>query len=319
MLNFKASGKSTLISALLLVLASFAGGYSFTWLLADTQNQPPSFNSCQNLYGTPGDIAGYETGLHQIVGGGLLEGSDNVFSQDGGNYLQCYCPAEGVDGIQTNWWLADDLSQEDIDYYVSMGWFYENGMQWNLGDHWYLAKNMDAVCAECTPTVTPTVTPTITPTPTPTATPTPTVTPTPHEEEYAKCTGLSASPTEGSSPLTVHFTGSGYDKNGPILEYEFDFGDASGYQPQVWKTEDSEAAHRYENKGTYIATLKVKDQGGTWRDGGDDCKVTITVDSTPQVLSASTPDELPTAGVSVLAFMGLVPLGYYLYRRFRLY
>ena len=118
--------------------------------------------------------------------------------------------------------------------------------------------------------------------------------------------------------MTVHFTGSGYDKNGPILEYEFDFGDTSGYQPQVWRQEESEAAHRYENEGTYIATLKVKDQGGTWRDGSDDCKVTIEVTSTPTVLSTSTPDELPTAGVSVLALAGLAPLGYYLYKRFKL-
>lgn len=313
MLNYKTSKASTLITALLLVITSFVSGFILTGLLAQTDNRPPSFNTCQNLYGTPGDVASYETGFHQIVGGGLLDGYDNVYSLDGGNYLQCYCPTEGEDGIQTNWWLADDLSQEDIDHYKSMGWFYENGMQWNLGDYWYLAKNMDAVCA---PLPTPTLTPT--PTATPTITPTLTVTPTPHEEESARCVGISASPTEGSAPLTVHFTGSGFDKNGSILEYEFDFGDASGFQSQVWRQKESGAAHRYENAGTYIASLRVKDQGGTWRNGSDDCKVTIKVGSTPMVLSTSVPDELPTAGASALFLTGLIPLGYYLYKRFRI-
>lgn len=313
MFNIRSTKLSTLFSALILIVVSLIGGFYAYNLLAQVSVNPPSFPTCQSLYGTDGDISSYESGLHQIVGNGLVDGFDDVYSLGSGNYLQCYCPAEGEGGIQTNWWLADDLPQDDINYYISMGWFYENGKQWNLGDHMYLAKNRDSICAP-----EPTPTPTLTPTPIPTATPIPTVTPTPHEEEEARCVGLSASPTEGNAPLTVHFTGSGFDKNGPILEYEFDFGDASGYQPQVWKQKESDAAHRYENPGTFIASLKVKDQGGTWRDGNDDCKATITVKETPDVLGAETADELPTAGVSVLALSGLVPLGYYLYRRFKL-
>ena len=245
----------------------------------------------------------------------MVEGSDNVYSLDSGNYLQCYCPAEGEDGTQTNWWLADGLNQEDISYYTSLGWYYLNGEPWNLGNHMYLAENLDSICALPSATPTPSVTPTITPT----LTPTPSLTPTPGPEpENPRCVGLSASPTEGSAPLTVRFTGSGFDKNGPILEYEFNFGDSSGFQPQVWKQKESEAAHRYENAGTFIASLKVKDQGGTWRDGNDDCKVTITVKSTPTVLSSSTVNELPSTGASVLILSGLVPLGYFIYRRFKL-
>ena len=313
MFDFKISKLQNLTSALVLVFAFTVLGFFGVSLLAQANVNPPSFSTCQSFYGTDGDFASHETGTHQIVGGGLLEGFDNVYSQDGGNYLQCYCPVEGEDGIQTVWWLADDLSEEDVNYYKAMGWFYENGLQWNLGDHWYLAKNSASVCAEPSPT------PTLTPTPTITSTPTPTVTPTPKpDDDKPRCVGLSASPTEGNAPLTVRFTGSGFDKNGPILEYEFDFGDASGNQPQVWRQKESEAAHKYEYPGTYIASLKVKDQGGTWRDGNDDCKVTITVKSTPKVLSTSIADELPSAGVSVLALAGILPLGYYLYKRFKL-
>lgn len=311
MSNIKASKVQSLISALVLVFTFTFLGYFAVSLLAEDDVNPPSFPTCQSLYGTDGDVASYESGTHQIVGGGLVGGSDNVYSQSSGNYLQCYCPVEGENGIQTVWWLADDLSEEDVNYYKAMGWFYENGLQWNLGDHWFLAKNSDAICAQPTPTPSPTVTPTVTPSPTATPTPIP-------DDDKPRCVGLSASPTEGSAPLTVRFTGSGFDKNGPILEYEFDFGDASGNQSQVWRQKESEAAHRYENPGSYIASLKVKDQGGTWRDGNDDCKVTITVKSTPKVLSTSIADELPTAGASVLVLASLVPAGYYLYKRFRL-
>lgn len=173
----------------------------------------------------------------------------------------------------------------------------------------------------------PTPTPTGTPTPTSTITPTPTVTPTPtphdhdDDDDEPHCSGLSASPSSGSSPLTVHFTGSGFDPNGDILEYEFDFGDASGFQPQIWKTEDSEAAHRYENAGSYIATLRVKDQGGRWRDGGDDCRIEIIVDGVPQVLSASTAKGLPATGTGLNIAVGILltgTIGRFLYKRFRL-
>jgi hypothetical protein len=311
MLNAKFSKESTIISVLVLVFVFLLGGIYQARLLAQAGATSPDFPTCQSLFGTDGDIASYDSGTHQIVGNGLIDGSDNVYSQGSGNYLQCYCPAEETAGIQTVWWLADSLSQEDVDHYVSLGWIYENGLQWNLGNHMYLAKNSDSVCAVPTPTVTPTLTPS--PSPTPTVTPTPGPAP-----ENPRCVGLSASPSEGSAPLTVVFTGSGFDKNGPILEYEFDFGDASGFQPQIWKQKESEASHRYEKAGTYIASLKVKDQGGVWRDGNDDCRKTITVKSTPTVLSAGTPDELPSAGISVLALAGLAPLGYYLYRRFKL-
>jgi hypothetical protein len=295
---------------------SFVGGGR---VLAQSSSNPPSFPSCTGkIFSQNGDWAHYDFGMHGIPGVGNFEGRDDVYSLSGGNFLQCFCPVNGSVGIQSNWWNIEraELTDEQVGQFTSVGWIFEgSGLGWNLFDEKYLVKNENFNCTQPSPTSTPT----ITQTPTPTVTPSPTTTPTPGPEpEQPHCVGLSASPTEGTATLTVKFTGSGFDKNGPILEYEFDFGDASGGQPQVWKQTGSEASHRYDNPGTYTASLKVKDQGGTWRDGSGDCKKTITVRTKPQVLSATLPTELPSAGAAAFSFLSLVPVGFYLYRRFKL-
>jgi PKD repeat protein len=132
---------------------------------------------------------------------------------------------------------------------------------------------------------------------------------------------LEASPTEGSSPLTVKFTAHADDPatGGKIKEYRFDYGDASGGQPQVWFQTDPVSYHRYELSGNYEAKLKIQDNAGNWRES-DDCKATIKVNSVPQVLGSSTPSELPSTGLSLL-ILSLLPLGgigYLLYRHFKL-
>lgn len=96
-----------------------------------------SFPACEGLIANPGDHAHYDSGTHQIVGGPLLEGSDDVYSLDGGNYVQCFCPVTGAEGIQTNWLR----SRNPID-----GWFFEFGEQWNLGDYHYAAQNSSFRC-----------------------------------------------------------------------------------------------------------------------------------------------------------------------------
>lgn len=96
-----------------------------------------SFPSCTSLLSNPGDHASYDSGTHQIVGGPLLEGSDDVYAQDSGNFTQCYCPVTGSEGIQTNWLR----SEEPID-----GWFFEFGEQWNLGPFHYAAQNSNFSC-----------------------------------------------------------------------------------------------------------------------------------------------------------------------------
>ena len=276
---------------------------------------PPTFLSC--TFGREaGDIAHYETGVHQIVGGGLLEGSDDVYSAESGNALQCFCPVEGASGIQTVWWKIGDLSQEEIDGFLNQGWILDNGKEWNLENTNYLAKNSEFSCAEPSPTPTPT--PTSTPTPTPTATPTPT--PTPGDEPDSSCSTLSASPADGTAPLTVRFNGSGFDEDGKIKKYRFDFGDASGGQPQAWEQEGSEAYHRYEFAGTYRAKLTVQDSRNNWRDSEDNCTIEIKVDGKPKVLAA-TITSLPKTGLPLSFVFGLTSLsgiGAYIYKRFRL-
>ncbi len=108
---------------------------------------PPSFPRCGDQTGF-GDKAHYSTGLHQIVGNGLLEGQDDVYTLSNGNFLQCYVPPAKDVCIQTNWWRTDQ---------VLVGWYSVNGSQWNLGNFHYLAKNLNY---DCQPQPTPTPTPT---------------------------------------------------------------------------------------------------------------------------------------------------------------
>lgn len=108
---------------------------------------PPSFPRCIDQSGT-GDIAHYESGSHQIVGNGLLQGQDDVYSLSAGNALQCFVPPLKDVCIQTNWWRTDAVLD---------GWYSVNGSQWNLGNYHYLAKNINY---NCTPEPSPTPTPT---------------------------------------------------------------------------------------------------------------------------------------------------------------
>jgi len=126
---------------------------------------PPSFPACINQTGS-GDIAHWDSGLHQIVGAGLLEGQDDVYSLSDGNYLQCLIPPDKKVCIQTNWWRTDgELA----------GWFSVNGSQWNLGDFHYLAMNINYDCVP-KPSPSPSPSPTPTPSPTPVVSPSPTPT-----------------------------------------------------------------------------------------------------------------------------------------------
>ncbi|OGM29031.1 hypothetical protein A2962_04540 [Candidatus Woesebacteria bacterium RIFCSPLOWO2_01_FULL_39_61] len=307
----------------LVFLITFSLDFFSEIITTYANTQPPSFPSCtEKIFEQDGDWAHYDFGVHGVPGVANLEGSDDVYSLSGGNFLQCFCPLGSDQGIQSDWWRVGylGLSESEIGNFLSQGWIKEQGSGWNLFDDTYLVKNSNFSCVQPTPTPTPTTIPTITPTPTTTFVPTATPTPGP-EPEQARCTGLSVSPQEGTAPLTVRFTGSGFDKNGPILEYEFDFGDSSGFQPQVWKQKEPEAAHRYENPGTFVATVKVKDQAGIWRDGNSDCKKTITVHGKPQVLAAAKVKGLPEAGSPIGAsgvIISLGSLGVYLYKRFKI-
>ena len=292
------------------LLASVASLVFFALVsTASAEVFPPDYLSCTEQT-PPGDYEHYDYGWHQIVGqGGLIEGADDVYTLSESNYLQCFCSVDD-EGIESIWWEVSGLSQVEIDQYLAQGWYLENGLQWNLVDTMYLVKNVEYVCAEPTPTPTPTLTPTGTPT----------LTPTPGDEPESRCSSLSASPVEGTAPLTVKFNGSGFDEDGDIKKYRFDFGDSSGGQPQEWEQEESEAWHRYENEGKYIASLNVQDSRGNWRNGQEDCRIEIEVNDKPKVLSA-TVTRLPKTGAPLGIVFGLTSLsgiGAYLYKRFKL-
>lgn len=121
---------------------------------------PFVFPRCEDFLPNPGNIAHYTTGMHQIVGGPLLPGSDDVYSLNGGNYLQCFCPEDPGTGIQTNWLRTND---------PITGWFFVNGSQWNLGNFMYAAQNSNFSCdgdPESSPTPVASFTPVPTSTPT---------------------------------------------------------------------------------------------------------------------------------------------------------
>lgn len=105
----------------------------------------PSFPSCENPSGTL--RVSYENGIHGIAGQSAeYRGSDKVYTLSESQVLQCFCPAD-ANGIQTDWWKADQLSQDDIDALLSSGWVYiPNGALWGLDPDPYLARNSSFSC-----------------------------------------------------------------------------------------------------------------------------------------------------------------------------
>jgi len=117
---------------------------------ATGDSNPPSFPSCSSQTGA-GDVAHYESGLHQIPGNGLFSGKDDVYSLSDGNFLQCFRNDEVC--IQSNWWRTDQERE---------GWLSLNGGQWNLGNFHYLVNNVD-----CKPEPSPSPSPIPSPEPSP--------------------------------------------------------------------------------------------------------------------------------------------------------
>jgi len=131
-------------------------------------NEVPSFPGCTTLTTNTGNWSSQLDGTHHIPGQEApIAGVDNVYFISNDNFVQCLCPVEG-NGIQTVWWNADQLSDEEKNSYVSQGWFKLSGSDWNLRNHSYLAKNSEY---NCKPVATPTPTPTGNPTPAPTTPP----------------------------------------------------------------------------------------------------------------------------------------------------
>ena len=137
----------------------------------------PGFPACSSPEGTL--KVSYESGWHGIIGTGANhEGSDSVYTINGSQLLQCFCPAGDNDaGTQTDWWKISGLSESEINAYRLQGWvFVPSGLDWGLDDASFLAKNSSFDCKENPPG----------PSATPTPTPSPTVTPGPKNDDFSE-------------------------------------------------------------------------------------------------------------------------------------
>src|SRR3989344_834292 len=105
----------------------------------------PEFPACANPQGTV--ISSYNSGTHGVAGDTTsYSGSDTVYSNTENTNTQCLCQDNGA-GIQTNWWKASGLTQEEINTLVSQGWIYiPDGAAWGLDSSPYLAKNSSYLC-----------------------------------------------------------------------------------------------------------------------------------------------------------------------------
>lgn len=85
----------------------------------------------------------YPEGWHAIVGYDENQwGADKVFNVGDNNFVQCYFPATGNTGIQTDWLSAANFIEEKILEFIANGWtLITNGYDWGLPVQTYLAKN----------------------------------------------------------------------------------------------------------------------------------------------------------------------------------
>ncbi|GEM_PF-2771656 len=105
----------------------------------------------------------------------------------------------------------------------------------------------------------------------------------------------SATPTNGTAPLTVSFTGTGTD-DGSITKYEWDFDGNGTYD---WSsTTGGSTVKTYSSAGTWTANLRVTDNDNLTATA----LVTITVSSPP------IEKESPTASISASSTSGTAPL-----------
>ena len=110
----------------------------------------PDFPSCNAPQGEV--VSSYDSGVHGIVGDPkTFNGSDIVYKISPVVYTQCFCADNGT-GIQTNWWNASSLSDEDIAVLKSQGWYYvPNGNLWGLTADPYVAQNIYFNCKPGSP------------------------------------------------------------------------------------------------------------------------------------------------------------------------
>ena len=105
----------------------------------------PNFPSCLNPNGAV--IANYDSGTHGIVGSGATyTGKDTVYNVGEGLVTQCFCSTDG-NGIQTDWWNASSLTEDEVNVLKSQGWNYiPNGNLWGLSSDAFITKNTTYSC-----------------------------------------------------------------------------------------------------------------------------------------------------------------------------
>ncbi len=105
----------------------------------------PTFPLCSNPQGSV--KASYGSGTHGVPGlSQTFTGSDQVYIISDDTLTQCLC-VDGGEGIQTNWWKATSLNQQEIDQLLGLGWLYvPDGANWGLDSAPYLAINSAYSC-----------------------------------------------------------------------------------------------------------------------------------------------------------------------------
>lgn len=129
--------KAILLSSIVVFFASAGVSHAVTL---------PTFPSCLNPQGTI--KVSYSSGTHGIVGSSnSYTGSDTVYNVLGNSVTQCFCGSDGQ-GIQTNWFAYQQLSEQEIQDLKNDGWFQvPNGLAWGLSDQPYMAKNSNYSCS----------------------------------------------------------------------------------------------------------------------------------------------------------------------------
>lgn len=168
-----------IFSSTLIVFSLFLVTVVPTFAWEQTLKDSTSFPSCLNPQISPSQVN--KGSNHGVVGFSTpFSGTDTIFNLSRNNVLQCLCTDNGQ-GFQTNWLNVSQLSQSEINVFVSQGWtFFANAGAWGLNGA-YVAKTSQFLCSAPTTTPTPTpgqvsssnTNPTATPIPQATNTPTP--------------------------------------------------------------------------------------------------------------------------------------------------
>ncbi|MGE4159204.1 MAG: PKD domain-containing protein [Planctomycetota bacterium] len=118
---------------------------------------------------------------------------------------------------------------------------------------------------------------------------------------------ISATPTNGTAPLLVNFTGTALD-NGNIVSYEWDFNTADGIAVNFYSATSPNAMFTYMESGSYTARLRVRDNDGNVANATIAITVTPpsngpTANAVPRVTGGPCPltvtfDDASTAGSS---------------------